>query len=69
MPTITALAVPQATSRPVWLSRQTIFIGLAGGRGAGATTGAAATGAAAFGAGEQAHSAARHGMSIDRSRR
>jgi hypothetical protein len=30
IPTITALAVPQATFWPLWLLRHTIFIGLAG---------------------------------------
>jgi len=33
IPTITASGVPQATLRPLWLFRQTIFIGLAGGGG------------------------------------
>jgi len=34
IPTITAFGVPHAALAPVWLLRQTIFIGLAGG-GAG----------------------------------
>jgi hypothetical protein len=36
IPTMTALGVPQTAFSPVWLLRQTIFIGLAGvGAGAG----------------------------------
>jgi len=51
MPTMTAPGVPQATLRPSWLLRQTIFIGLAGG---GAGAGAASATGVACGLGEQA---------------
>jgi hypothetical protein len=59
MPTITAFGEPHLASAPVWLLRQTIFIGLAAGAGAGAGAARAAAGGAAGAGLEQAPRAAR----------